>query len=300
MNEIYNSNLKISQLRAFVTVADCGNFSTAALELEISQSTVSHAIATLEAELGVILLERGRHGATVTAIGEQILPDARQVLELLVAIQKKATLDQKLQSGVVHVAAIRSIATHFLPDAIVRFRQQFPLVTVIVRDCEHYPEVEQLLQAGQAEIGLTLLPTTAEFEAWELIRDEFVALLPANTLAPTAALTWEQLVSYPMIMTPLTAPYLHTRTIKAHLAQFGYALNVAYEVQEDSTIIGMVKRGLGASVMARLAAEPIPEGIQVHSLPSPLERSIGVAIRKDVLLSRAVFAFLDVLKAVAL
>jgi DNA-binding transcriptional LysR family regulator len=44
--------LKLSQLRALVAVADCGNFSEAALVLDLSQSTVSHAIATLETELG--------------------------------------------------------------------------------------------------------------------------------------------------------------------------------------------------------------------------------------------------------
>lgn len=298
-------NLKISQLRAFVTVADCGNFSAAALALEVSQSTVSHAIATLEEELGVVLLIRGRHGATLTAIGEQILSDARQVLELLDAIQKKASLDQGLQSGVVRIASVRSIATHLLPDAIVQFRQQFPLINVVIRDCEHYVEVQQMLQAGQAEIGLTLLPVPPEFEAWELIRDEFVALLPATSIHTsihtdnaTAPLTWEQLASYPMIMNPIAAPHIHTRTVQDHLAQFGYRLNVAYEVKEDSTILGMVKRGLGATIMARLAAEPIPSEIRVCSLPVPLERAIGAAILKNAMLPKAVFVFLDGLKRV--
>lgn len=58
----------------------------------------------------------------------------------------------------------------------------------------------------------------------------------------------------------------------------------------------MVKQGLGATVMARLTAEPVPDGIQVKSLPVPLERVIGVATLADALLSREVFAFLDILK----
>jgi DNA-binding transcriptional LysR family regulator len=58
----------------------------------------------------------------------------------------------------------------------------------------------------------------------------------------------------------------------------------------------MVRQGLGSTVIARLAAEPIPEGIQVRSLPVPLERVIGVAILADALLPREAFAFLDILK----
>jgi len=52
-----SQNLKFSQLRALVAVAEAGNFSEAALNLNLSQSTVSHAIATLETELGVVLIK---------------------------------------------------------------------------------------------------------------------------------------------------------------------------------------------------------------------------------------------------
>lgn len=299
--DLPRSHLKISQLQAFVAVAQHGNFSTAALELGLSQSTVSHAIATMEATLGVILLVRGRHGAMLTAIGEQILPEAQQVLALLGSIQTKASLDNGLQSGVVRIASVRSIATHLLPDAIVQFRQKFPLIHVVIRDCEHYVEVQQTLRDGQAEIAITLMPDSAEFEAWELIRDEFVLLLPADTVDPAVdpavPLTWEQIAKLPFIMNPIAAPHVHTRSVQAHFAQFGHQLNIVYEVKEDSTIIGMVQRGLGATIMARLAAEPIPDSIQMRRLPVPMERKIGIIIRADGLLSKAAFAFIDILKA---
>lgn len=77
MHEVKDGNLKISQLRALVAVAEHGNFTSAALDLGLSQSTVSHAIATLEEELGVVLLFRGRHGAILTPIGEQVIQEAR-------------------------------------------------------------------------------------------------------------------------------------------------------------------------------------------------------------------------------
>jgi len=51
MNEITTRRMKLSQIQALIAVADCENFSEAALQLELSQSAVSHAIASLETEL---------------------------------------------------------------------------------------------------------------------------------------------------------------------------------------------------------------------------------------------------------
>lgn len=294
MNEINDGKLKISQLRALVAVAERGNFSSAALDLGLSQSTISHAIATLEEELDVVLLFRGRHGATLTPIGEQVIQEARQILQLLGTIRQKTNLARKLQSGQVRVASVRSIATNILPEIIAQFRGKFPEINVAIADYDRYAEVEQALREGKADVGLTILPTTAEFETWELFRDEFVALLPPGTLHPDMPLSWEELTNYPMILNLRSVQ--HNRVVHDHLLQFGQILKVEYEVREDSTILSMVKQSLGATVIAQLAAEPIPDGIQVRSLPVPLERIIGVAILADVLLSREVFAFLDILR----
>lgn len=289
------SNLKISQIRAFVTVANCKNFSAAALELGVSQSTISHAIATLEAELGVLLLLRGRHGAMLTPIGEEMLSDARQVLQLLESMQQKANLDRSLQTGQVRVACVRSIATHILPQVIAQFREKLPQINVVIDEYDRYAEVEQALRESRADVGFTALPTAPEFDTWELFRDEFVALFPPDSLNPLLPLTWEQLAKFPMILNLRSQK--HNRSIIDHLAEFAQTPKVDYEVREDSTVLSMVKQGLGATIMARLAAEPIPDTIQVKSLPVPLERVIGVTTLADAILPRAAFAFLDVLKA---
>jgi DNA-binding transcriptional LysR family regulator len=295
MNAINPYRLKISQLRALVAVADRGKFSEAALHLELSQSALSHAIATLEEELGVVLLQRGRHGATLTPIGEQVVADARQVLQLLETICQKANQAKGLQGGVVRVATVRTVATHVLPKVIVSFRDKFPTIRVAIAEYDRYAEVEQALREGSADIGFTSLPTTDEFEVRSLFRDEFVALLPPGTPEQDSSLSWQALASYPMIMN-LRSPQ-HNKTVRDHLLQFGHTLKVDYEVREDSTMIGMVKQGLGATIVARLAAEPIPDGVQIRRLPVPLERAIGVAVLADALHSPAVFAFLDTLKS---
>lgn len=294
MNEINSSRIK-SQLRALFAVAEYGNFSEAALHLELSQSAVSHAIANLEDELGVLLLSRGRHGANLTPVGKRVIDYARQVLQLLEAMVKEANLEKGLHGGSVRIACFRSVATHVLPAVIVRFRSRFPEIAVTITEHSDHLGAEQSLREGRADICFTSLPTGDEFENWEILRDECIVLLPPTSKLKTAKITWEQLAAYPLILPYGNACY---DLIRQHLLVSDFPLNATYEVREDSTMVGMVAQGLGAAIIPRLAAEPIPPEVQVYSLPVPLERAIGVAVVANALQTPAVFAFLDTLRDV--
>ncbi len=312
MEKAAERQIKISQIAALVAVAQQGSFSAAALQLGLAQSTVSHAIATLETDLGIVLLLRGRSGAVLTPLGLQICQRAKGILELLADMRQTAQQAKELQTGRVRVATVRTVATHILPSVISRFRHLHPSLTVDIAEYDLYAEVEAALQAGQADVGITLLPTTSEFQSWELFRDDFVALLPpakaaGQTNSPTdgqtdskdtSSISWEQLISYPRIVNQRSTR--HNRLVEAHLAKFGHHLQIDYAVREDSTLMGLVAKGLGAAVISRLEAEPIPADVRVKALPAPLERAVGVAILDSAVLPRAVFVFLDVLLAVPL
>lgn len=288
-------NIKLSQLRVLVAVAESGNFGEAGLRLGVSQSAVSHAIATLESELGVILFARGRRGAHLTPVGDRILGHARQMLHLLEVMDKEANLAKGLQGGQVRVASFRSAATHLLPDIIAEFRQDYPGITVSIEEFRGAAEIEQSLREGRVDIALFCWGTSVEeFDTWTLFQDEYVALLPPDAEVQQMPLTWEELTSFPMIM-PVDTDHCYY-LIRTHLAAHKVPIQPAYKISEDSTIVSMVMRGLGATIMAQLAAEPLPAGIQVHPLPVPLMREFQVAVRKDALHPPAVYAFLDALK----
>ncbi len=298
MNGINPNRIKLSQLRALVAVADYSNFSEAALHLDISQSAVSHAIAALEEELGVPLLARGRHGAHLTPAGKGVIGYAQQVLQLMEKMAEEANLHKGLQGGQVRIAAFRSVATHLLPELVVQFRHHFPQIAVNITEYYDSDEVERALRMGKIDIGFTTLPIADEFETWEILRDEYVALLPPTAKLNSLQLSWEQLAAYPLISeTPGNSCYLR---LYNYLQTGGFPLNAAYEIREDSTRVRMVAQGLGAAIVSRLAAEPIPTEVQVCRLPVPLERQIVAAVLADALQPPAVFAFLDMLKGTRL
>ncbi len=286
--------MKISQLQALAAVADHGNFTEAALTLNISQSAVSHAIAGLEEELGVPLLLRGRQGATPTPVGERVLLHARKLLRLLEDIVHETTLEKGLLGGRLRIASFRSAATHLLPPVIARFRQQFPNIAVTIMEVDDYSDVEQRLREGRADLGMTYLPAPEEFDSWEIRRDDYVMLVRDCDAPEPSSLTWEALANYSFIVS--TSECCTAQRVFEHCAAAGHSLNVAYQVREDSTIVSMVAQGLGAAIMPRLAAEPLPKDIRVCALPDRLERVIGAAILTNALHVPAVFAFLDALR----
>ena len=293
MSEIDPYKLKISQLRIFIAVAEYQNFSEAALNLDISQSAVSHAIATLEAQLGVTLFHRGRNGADLTHVGEQLILPARQILDLLQKMATEANRAKGLKGGNVRLVAFRSAATHILPVLIAQFRRQFPLIEVRVSEVDEDIEIENSLHSGKADIGLIHLPCSDNLETWEIYPDEYVVLLPKSLNLSQTKLTWKQLAKYPLIISSVGSC---STKVLGYLQRSTESMNIAYEMREDSTIVSMAIQGLGAAIMPLLAATPVPDELKIYSLPTPLERIIKAAIVRDALHTPAVFAFMDTLK----
>ncbi|MBE7386232.1 MAG: LysR family transcriptional regulator [Leptolyngbya sp. SIO1E4] len=294
MSKGHHSGLKLSQLRALVAVAGCGNFGEAAWQLGLTQPTVSYAIATLEDELGVVLLSRGRHGARLTPAGEAVIQQARDVLQLLDVMQQTANLHKGLQGGQVRIATFRSAAANLLPKIVAQFQLAYPAVDVAITEFYDYTYVEQQVRNGKADIGITLLPTSDEFETWEMMQDPYWVLLPPHLDVEGTHLTWEYLTALPLIAYPDDNSCF--ANVKHYFQQAGYSLAPRYQFRETHTILNMVAQGVGAAIMPSLSSNPIPPGVKVVQLPSSLERTVGVILLADALQTPAVFAFLQVLK----
>lgn len=287
--------LKLSQIRVLLAVAEHGNFSEAALQLDVTQSTVSHAIATLEHELGVVLFHRGRHGAKLTPLGEQILPDARQIQALLANIATAAVHERGVDGGTVRIASFRSIATHLLPEAIARLHRVHPAIQVSIIEVDELYQLQQALSQGQVDLCVAEMLDGDEFETIHLIDDDYIALLPPQYGLRDAQLSLDDLYQYPLISSSHDSCSMR---IRDRLKALDKELQVTYNIRHDSSMASMVQQGLGIALMTELSAKPIPEGVSICRLPFPLSRPIGASWLKDALHSPAVYAFLDALQGV--
>lgn len=290
--------MNMAQLRTFLNIVEEGSFSRAALKLGGTQSALSHAVAELERDLGVRLLERGRFGARPTQTGEEIAAYARQVLTLEEAMRQEASLARGALQGTLRIATFRSVSSHILPEAIKRLACIHSGLDVRLFETDGgLDELAKTLHDQRAEIAFFAVPPyPAGVVTWDLLRDPYCALLPKGHPLSGHVVSRAELLEWPLI---LYDPDICSVVVDAYLKEVVEGLEprrAYYNVREDSTLAHLVGQGLGISVVPKLAFQDLPESVVRAPLEVPLERVIAVGILPSSLKFPAVRAFLDVLK----
>ncbi|THF87777.1 LysR family transcriptional regulator [Deinococcus sp. KSM4-11] len=262
----------LPQLRALLAVADAGGFGEAAAELGVSQSSLSEAVGKLEDLVGRPLLRRSPAGTVVTPAGARVLAHARTAVQaaadVLLAAQDEGGL-----SGVLRVASFRSTATHLLPPVLAAFRREHPGVTVRLLDGEADGGGEAQVRDGQADIALVVGEDMPGLRLTPLLDDEYLFVAPeARGNQPV---TFEEVAGSALLLPP-GLNSCHVR-VQSYLRPLGISPAAVTEIDQDSVILGMVRHGLGVTVMPRLALLPLPDGLVALPLPQSLTRPLAVA-----------------------
>lgn len=285
--------MKLQQFRALIAIVDHGTFSEAALELGVSQSTVSSAIAELEEELGVRLLERGHFGARPTAVGHRIVAQALRLESALDAVRQEASVERGALRGRLTINAFRSAAAHILPGVIAELRREHPDLTVSIheREGQNERDVESLYE-GRVDVAVVSSVIAGGALFWEFMRDPYVAIVPDRPDFPTGPVSLAEITLHPMILGDVTCCAIVDEALRRRDAAF----RPEFQVTQDSTILAMVAQGLGVALMPLLAVDNVPAGVRQIELTDRLERRIGVALTPEGLKTPAVRAFLMLLR----
>src|SRR5260370_1724053 len=135
-NLMKDNHMNFSQLRCLVALVETGSFTEAASTLDLTQSTVSHALAALESELGATLLERNRKGvAALTTIGHSIIPHVRALLVQAEAIEQEAKAARGQTSGKLRLGTVLSLCPDVLASVLTRFRTSYPDMECVLFEC---------------------------------------------------------------------------------------------------------------------------------------------------------------------
>ena len=263
--------MTIAQLRTFLAIIQTGTFSGAAERLTMSQSAVSHALASLERELGGPLLTRGPgRPVSSTELGRLIAPEARQLVERADRIETTAGSYLGLERGRLRIASIASIAATHLPFLLGRFRARHPRIEVAVLEGAD-GEVRDWLVGGVADVGFLAGPldglATAPF-----VEDALLALVRAD----------HRLATYPAVKpADFDGESFITTTGGCEplvLAWFGdRPPRIEYDVRGIDTMISFVREGLGISIVPELALPGDTTGLALRPLDPSGVRSVVVA-----------------------
>ncbi len=291
--------MTFTQLEIFMLVAELRGFTAAAAKLAISQSAVSHALKSLEQELGVDLIIRQQSAIELTDIGRQVLQRTREILGLSEAIKQEVLDVRGLKQGTLHIGSFGPTSSlKLLPTILDEYGKRYPGIEVRVDEGAD-EEVIQWIFERRVDVGFVVLPNE-QFDTLSLVEDQLVALVPKeHPLAARRAVTLADLCTTPFIMSEAGCAAL----IGPLFTSAGLVPTVRYRVSQIVTILGMVERGNGLSIVADLA---LPDHIAVthpNVVKLPLKpaarRRVGLAVRNLRQVSPATKAFLDVAKELA-
>ncbi|MDQ6640401.1 MAG: LysR family transcriptional regulator [Pseudomonadota bacterium] len=282
----------LRQLRAYAILLEERNFTRAAAAMHLSQPAFSALIGGLEETLGVRLFDRSRRHVAPTVEGADFEAAARRVLAefdtAIAGVNDRAAL----RHGRVSLALLPSLAAGWLPDVLARYRSRYPGITVDVADVLSEPCIERVMTM-RADFALAAVRAeTPELRAEVFCADDFHLVCRADhPLATVPAIRLRDLAAWPFIH------LARTSSVRQYLdaAFHPQAMDTVMEVDQLATVMGMVRAGLGISVVPALALFHFgqPE-IATRPVRLPgLARRIYLVRRRDRSLSMAAQALHD-------
>jgi DNA-binding transcriptional LysR family regulator len=236
--------MRIEQLQAFLAVAETGSFGQAARKCEITQSTVSRQIQSLEAELGLPLFHRTAQ-AKLTLGGEHLLPRARKICqEWESATQELADLMAGKQPELC-VAAIHSVCAHYLPPVLQKFCHDYPDVQLRVTALGS-DRALKVLRDGLVDVAIVMnnrfLTASPEMVVNVLYEERVEVLMASNhPLTQYEQVPWSELIKYPQVV--FKDGYGMQRLVQERFARQGAKLRAVMELNTLDAFRGVVRQG---------------------------------------------------------
>ncbi|MGO9083398.1 MAG: LysR family transcriptional regulator [Streptosporangiaceae bacterium] len=240
--------MRIEQLEYLAEVARLGSFRRAAEELHISQPALSASVQSLERELGIDLLERGRHGATVSDSGRELLPHIRTVLDSADRLRQAAGAQQR-SVRTIRVGTVNAATVPLLTPAIRQFRETHDATQVEIIGAQR-DEIHRAILAGSLDLGLVNYlagdDMPPELETTALLHGRpVVCMRPDSALATLPAVRVGDLHTEPLIA--MRSGYLMHRFIHRLMQGQLPGFSCSAEGAEMGKL--MVAEGLGITVL---------------------------------------------------
>jgi DNA-binding transcriptional LysR family regulator len=243
-------NIELRPLRQFMALAEELHFGRAAARLHMTQPALTLALQSLEAALGVRLLERSRRAAALTVGGEALLQHARRLLAEADALPAVVRSAAEGFSGRLRLAFVSSIAYGPLPAWLRGFREAHPDVQLQLREATLDVQL-QAFGAGEIDAGFVLhAPGAAPpgFGRWRALAEPLVLALPeGHALAQAPRPRLSELLQQPLVIFPRDiAPSLFDAVLAAYRTR-GATPRIAQEAIQMQTIVNLVSAGMGVA-----------------------------------------------------
>jgi DNA-binding transcriptional LysR family regulator len=245
--------MELRQLQIFCTAAKTLNFTKAGVQLGYAQSNITGQIHLLEEELQVKLFERFGRGIQLTSEGKSFLQNIQNILAL--CQKAKEEISPQVFRGVINIGAAETLCVYRLPQILMNYHQQYPLVEIRVQteSCEN---MFQLLKENTIDVALVL---TDEIKASDLtvqtLHEEAMILVasPLHPLTKKKKIKPSDLSGECFILTAAGCGY--RPLVLSMLKQYNVKLASLMELSSIGAIKECTICGLGVTLLPKIAAK---------------------------------------------
>ncbi len=271
--------------QVFKIVSEQGSFRKAADILGLTPSAISHAISSMENELGFSVLNRSKSGVTLTNYGEHLLPYVNAVLNSDESLQQAIAEFNGLKQGKVKIGCFSSVCTNWIPDIMNSFREKYPDITIEIFQGT-YDDVAYWIKNGVVDIGFLSVSSADDIPIEPLCKDQLLCVMPKGTRkdASTPYIEIDEMRNHQFVT--------QRESTDADIQNFlkNNSLNVQsnYHVVDDLSTIAMVANGFGICLMPEMVMKDIPYEVDCYQIKPDAYRIIGIATLNPEFMAPAV------------
>ncbi len=263
--------MELRHLRYFVAVAEELHFGRAAERLYIAQSALSQQILSLEAKLGIQLLERTKRRVRLTAAGQALLEDTRNIIHQVEQAIERAQRVARGEIGQLRIGFTILALHSVLPPMLATFRNRYPNVQLMLSEMSTQAQLEAL-RTKQIDVGFLHPPINEpDLELFAIKTEAMMVVLPSqHPLARCKRLTVQSFSLYPLIIHPrYEGPVLYDQILQLY-ANADCQPTIAQEATTSPTRIGLVATGIGVTF--------VPEGLCTLNYPGIVYKKLSGSI----------------------
>jgi len=240
--------VRIRQLESFVCICELGSITQAAAALNIVQPALGAQISSLEEELGVQLLERGRRGTTVTAAGVYFLAEAKKILEHVSTVKKTIKTLAPGEKEHILIGLTASLSAMLAGALAQDLSQLSHAVSVqVVEDMSHL--LGERVARGDLDFALAFnVPDHKALRKRPLLQESvFFITSPNSPFGREGPIEMAELAKATFVIPTEKGQIIHL--LKDAMIQYGLQLNVAFQVESMDAIKGMIADGVACAVL---------------------------------------------------
>ena len=265
------------KVQALLAAVDLGSLTSAASELGYTQSGLTHMMNSLETELGLTLLLRGKSGVRLSPAGQELLPELRSLADAAEALDQAAEQLRQRNCSTLRLGAYSSIARHWVPQIMAEYRKVCPDTQVsLIMDglVELYSAVrDDQLDCIMTSYDESLAQGFGWIPLWE---DELVAVLPESFPLEGDVMPVERFDESQFLMPSQGADTYILPIFAASPRKIGP--HIITTNLDDESIVSMVEHGLGVSLLSRLVVKGMSYQVKIVPISPKYFRSLGIIV----------------------